>query len=124
VQYLLLIYNEPSAYTDMTPEESSALTDQYWAFDRMVRETGEHVSGEALESPEVTTAVRVRDGEVITTDGPFVETKELLAGYYLVDCKDLDRAIELAAQIPDAARGRGVIEVRPIVVFEPPESAS
>jgi hypothetical protein len=124
VQYMLLIYTDPKAFENWTPDDNKSLLDEYWAFDRMVRESGEHVSGEALQPPDVTTAVRVRNGETLTTDGPFVETKEILGGYYLVDCKDLDRAIELASQIPDAVRGTGVIEVRPLMMFDPPESMS
>jgi hypothetical protein len=71
--------------------------------------------GEALQRTSTATTVRVRDGETLTTDGPFAETKEALGGFYLVDCRNLDEAIEVAAKIPGAARGS--IQVRPIMEF-------
>jgi hypothetical protein len=75
--------------------------------------------GDALEPTTVATSVRVREGEVLTTDGPFAETKEQLGGFYLIECDNLDQAIEAASRIP-AARG-GTIEVRPIAEFDQPQ---
>jgi hypothetical protein len=75
------------------------------------------VSGDPLQGLDTATTVRVRSGKTASTDGPFAETKEVLGGYYLVDCKDLDRAIELAAQIPGARTGS--IEVRPLMELPP-----
>jgi hypothetical protein len=106
---MLLINVDPSQWSDdMHPE--------YMTFTQQIIESGEFVSGEPLQGPEAATTVRVRDGGVATTDGPYVESKEHVGGYYVVDVKDLDRAIELAAKIPDARTGG--VEVRPILELE------
>jgi hypothetical protein len=118
LKYLLLIYGDPSAPHPMDEDESKAVMADYYEYTRRIQESGEMLGGEALESVDTATTVRVKDGEIETTDGPFAETKEVLGGFYLVDCQDLDRAIELAAQLPGAKRGRDSIEVRPI--WEPP----
>jgi hypothetical protein len=111
VKYMLLIAIDPSlAPTD--PAELEASTNEYGAFTQRIIESGELVSGERLHGNDVATSVRIRGGKVTTTDGPFVETTEFLGGFYVVDVKDLDRALELAAQLP--AAGHGVIEVRPV----------
>lgn len=112
MRYMLLIYSNPTAWTSLSPEESERLFGEYVAFTDRIRESGEHVAGDPLQGLETATTVRVRDGKSATTDGPFAETKEVLGGYYIVDVPDLDRALELAAQIPDARTGS--IEVRPI----------
>jgi hypothetical protein len=111
MKYMLLIYGDPDAYTD--PAAGQKVMEEYMAFTQSITDSGELVSGEPLQGSETATVVRVRDGQVSTTDGPFVETKEYLGGYYVVDVKDLDRAIEVASQIPDA-RTAG-IEVRPLM---------
>jgi hypothetical protein len=80
-----------------------------------VKERKLYVAGEALHPTTSATTVRVRDGKALTTDGPFAETKEQLGGFYLLDCKDLDEAIEYAAKIPGASHGS--VEIRPIVIF-------
>src|SRR5689334_10833134 len=106
MKYLLLINADPAQWADdMHPE--------YMAFTQDIVDSGEFVAGDPLEGPEAATTVRVRTGDVSVTDGPFAETKEHIAGYYVVDVKDLDRAIELAARIPDARTGG--IEVRPLL---------
>ena len=114
MRYLLLIYTaEPS---DAAPED--VMTDElaeYGEFTRWVNEKGYFKGGEALQPTSTATTVRVRDGRTITTDGPFAETKEALGGYYLVDCANLDEAIEAAGRIPGARHGS--IEVRPIWEF-------
>ena len=120
MQYLLLIYIQPDAYEGLSPKEQNVLVDEYWAFDHDLLQSGEFLGSNALEGPDATTSVRVSDGEAVVSDGPFVETKEVLGGYYLVDCPDLDRALELAALIPSNKRGRPVVEVRPVIAFEPP----
>jgi hypothetical protein len=86
--------------------------DGYAAFTREVTERGAYKGGEALQGTQTATTVQVRDGQTITTDGPFAETKEALGGFYLVEAKDLDEAIKIAAMIPGAKHGS--IEVRPI----------
>jgi hypothetical protein len=114
MRYLLLIYG-PEATEEPPPDVQQAEMEAYDAFTREVKRRGLFHGGEALQPTATATTVRVRDGQTLTTDGPFAETKEALGGYYLVDAKDLDEAIELAAMIPGAARGS--IEVRPIWEF-------
>ena len=117
MRYLLLIYGDPKAYADFSEEAGKKLMDDYWAFGDEITKTGEMLGGEALQGLETATTVQRKAGETLTTDGPFAETKEFLGGYYLVDVPDLDRAIEIAAKIPDAAVGDGKVEVRPIMEF-------
>jgi hypothetical protein len=112
MKYMLLIYSDPTAWPDDQAEVDKMLA-EYGAFTQEVLNTKELVSGDRLADVDTATSVRVRDTKVTPTDGPFAETKEHLGGYYIVDVKDLDRAIELAAKIP-AARG-GVVEVRPVM---------
>ena len=111
MRYLLLIYNtEPM---DPQPDDATAGEfEAYNAFTSAIRETGQFEAGEALQPTSTATTVRVENGRTITTDGPFAETKEQLGGFYLVDCRDIDEAIELAARIPGATHGS--IEIRPI----------
>jgi hypothetical protein len=111
MRYLLLIYMpEP---TEMPPADvQTAVNDAYNTFTSDIRERGIFEAGEALQPTTTATTVRVRNGQTLTTDGPFAETKEALGGFYLVNARDLDEAIELAARIPAASEGS--IEVRPI----------
>ncbi len=111
MRYLLLIY-EPPRSGDPAVDMASAELGRYAAFTQGARDRGVYLGGEALEPVASATSVRVRNGQTLTTDGPFAETKEELGGYYLLDCRDLDEAIELAAKIP--AVERGTIEIRPI----------
>jgi hypothetical protein len=97
-------------------------TAAYDAFTREIKERGLFEAGEALHPTTAATTVRVQDGETITTDGPFAETKEVLGGFYLIDARDLDEAIEVAARIPAASHGS--IEVRPIFDFPGGEQAA
>jgi hypothetical protein len=117
MRYMLLIYGDPTTWEAMSPEEGEKVNGEYFTFTQRIVESGEFVSGDPLQGLDTATTVRVRSGKTATTDGPFAETKEVLGGYYLVDCKDLDRAIELAAQIPGARTGS--IEVRPIMEVPP-----
>jgi hypothetical protein len=100
----------------MSEAEQQANYAEYFAFTDDVRKRNLYVSGEALHPVNTATTVRVRDGRTLTTDGPFAETREQLGGFYLLDCKDLDEAIEAAAKIPGAKHGS--IEIRPLVIFE------
>jgi hypothetical protein len=112
MRYLLMICLDETAYAALSPEEAEASMAQYGKFyDEMSSRTVLE-GGERLRPTADATTVRVRDGEVITSDGPFAETKEQIGGYYVVDCKDLDEAIEVASKIPGAQIG--TIEVRPI----------
>jgi hypothetical protein len=111
MRYLLLIYNtEPM---EPVPDEAAAGEfEAYNALTTSMRASGQFEAGEALQPTSTATTVRVENGRTITTDGPFAETKEQLGGFYLVDCRDIDEAIELAARIPGATHGS--IEIRPI----------
>jgi len=111
MRYLLMIYT-PEPTSEPSPEEAAAEMAAYGAFTQEVNERGVYKGGEALQPTSTATTVRVRDGDTVVQDGPYAETKEALGGYYLLDCRDLDEAIELAAKIPGAKRG--AIEIRPI----------
>jgi hypothetical protein len=112
MRYLLLIAGDESARGAFSPEENDATLTAYGEWSKAMAERGVLQGGERLRPIADATTVRVRNGEVLSTDGPFVETKEQLGGYFLVDCKDLDEAIEVAAKLPGAEYGS--IEVRPI----------
>jgi hypothetical protein len=115
MRYALLIYGSESARGQMTPEEMEQMMKDYTAFTDEVKSNGVYDGGDALQPVATASTVRVRSGETLTTDGPFAETKEQLGGFYILDCKDLDEAIEYAAKIPNAKDGS--IEVRPIQEF-------
>lgn len=116
MRYLLLIYTREQDEVETTPAEQEAVMDAYFAFTREVREAGVILGGEALQPTATATTVRVREGITLTADGPFAETKEQLGGYYMLECPNLDEAIEWAAKIPGASRGS--VEIRPLVEFE------
>jgi hypothetical protein len=111
MQYALLIYT-PEPADEIPAEQMAAQTAEYDAFTRHLTDRGAMVAGEALDSTATATTVRVVDGQTITTDGPFAETKETLGGFYLIEAADLDAAIAYAAMIPGARYG--CVEVRPI----------
>ena len=116
MRYLCLIYTSEEEDAKRTPEEQEANMNEYYAFTNAINEAGVMVGGEALQPINTATTVRVRNGKTTTIDGPFAETKEQLGGYYLLDCENLDQAIEWAAKIPGAKDGS--IEIRPIWEFE------
>ena len=113
MKYMLLIFSNPENWATLSEADRTALNADYGTFTKNIVDSGEFVSGDPLAGTETATTVRVRGGAAETTDGPFVEFKEHLAGYYVVDVKDLDRAIALAGQIPDARFG--AVEVRPVL---------
>ncbi len=119
MKYMLLIH-QGTAPTPRSPDEWASLSEDeqkaVYADYHAINETPGVTSGLQLDSPETATTVRVQDGRTLTTDGPFVETKEALGGYLLFEADDLDAAIELASRIP-AARMGGAVEVRPIVEY-------
>jgi hypothetical protein len=115
VKYLCLIYDNEKAWETMPKSESDAIMGDYFAFTEGVKKSGHYVGGEALQPTQTATCVRVRQGKTTTTDGPFAETKEQLGGYYLIEARDLNDAIQVAARIPGARNG--TVEVRPIVDF-------
>jgi hypothetical protein len=112
MRYLLMICTDENAIVALSPEEGSAMLADYAAFGEEMGRRGVLKSGERLRPTTDATTVRVRAGELLVADGPFAETKEQVGGYYLVDCRDLDEAIEVASRIPAASHG--TIEVRPI----------
>jgi hypothetical protein len=112
MRYALLICGDEKAMAATSPEEASTTLNEYLAFGEEMGKRGVLGGGERLRPTTDATTVRVRDGEVLTSDGPFAETKEQMGGFYLVDCKDLDEAIDVASKIPGARDGS--IEVRPI----------
>lgn len=115
MQYLALLYGDEKAAENDTPEQQQAEIEGYFAFNAIAKAQGAFVGGEALMPSAMAKSVRVRDGETLVTDGPFAETREVLGGFYLLQCETEEEAIALAAQIP-AARN-GTVEVRPIMVI-------
>ena len=118
MKYLCLIYDNESTWASMSKEQADAMMGEYFAFTEGIRKSGHYLAGEALKPVHTATTVRVRNGKVSTTDGPFAETKEQLGGFYMIDAKDLNEAIQIASRIPSARTGS--IEVRPVEVFEQP----
>src|SRR5262245_30082503 len=112
---MLLIYSDPTAWGKLTPGEAEVVHKEFMEYTTAINESNEIVNGDQLQGTDAATTVRVRDGERLVTDGPFAETREVLGGFYIVDVPDLDRALELAAEIPSAKRALGSVEVRPIV---------
>ena len=115
MQYLLLIYRNEAEADKVDAKTTADITDEYGAFTRAIIESGNFKAGDRLRPASTATTVRVRDGKVLTTDGPFAETHEQLGGYYLIEAKDLDEALAIAAKIPGARFGS--IEVRPIWTY-------
>lgn len=113
MQYAFLIYANQEVYAAMTQEEHSALLQEYQAFIQEVVKRDMMRGGDQLQSPGTATTVRIRNAQKLITDGPFAETKEQLAGYFVLQCKDLDEALALAERMPDAKHGS--IEIRPVV---------
>jgi hypothetical protein len=110
MKYLLQIYPDAAELNGLSADEQAAIVGEYLA----IRQSPAVIGGEQLQPVETATTVRVQNGETLLTDGPFVDAKEHLGGYYLVEADDLDGALEIAARIP-AARMGGAIEVRPLV---------
>ena len=115
MRYLMLIYGPQWDSSGSSPEEMAAVMEEWTNYTADLLKRGVSEGGEALEPTSTATTVRVREGERATTDGPFAETNEVLGGYYLLNCKNLDEAIEIAAQCPGARTGS--IELRPITEF-------
>src|SRR5215210_7667995 len=116
MRYAILIYDEETATPSPEPPDPAVAAEvhsAYNAYTKMLHDRGAFVAGEALQPAVTATTVRVRDGDTLTTDGPFAETKEGLGGFYLIEAADLDEALELAAGCPAARYGS--IEVRPVM---------
>lgn len=116
MRYLCMIYDEEKKLGSMAKSDSDAFMGEYFAFTEGIKKSGHFIGGEALQPVQTATTVRVRNGKMSATDGPFAETKEQLGGYYLITAKDLNDAIQVAAKIPSARLGS--VEVRPIQEFD------
>jgi hypothetical protein len=116
MQYLLLIYRSEAELATMTAADRKQMSADYGTFTQSIVQSGHFKAGDGLQPTSTATTVRVREGKVLTTDGPFAETREQLGGYYLVEAKDLDAALAIAARIPGAKTGS--IEVRPVMIYD------
>jgi hypothetical protein len=121
MQYMLLIYDEEKAWTRLSEAEQQKVMRDYRQFTEQVKASRNYIAGAQLQPATTARSVRVRDGKRLLTDGPFAETREQLGGYYLIEAKDLDEAIAIAARVPSAAMG--TIEVRPVVPVPAPTTA-
>ena len=115
MRYMCLIYDNEQTWATMSKTEADAVMGEYFAFTNDIKQSGHYQAGEALQPVSTATTVRVRDGKLSATDGPFAETKEHLGGFYLINARDLNEAIQVASRIPSARFGS--IEVRPVVEF-------
>ena len=117
MQYLLLIYENEAEVAARVREkkDAAAMSDDYRVFTQGIIQSGNFKAGDALQPTSTATTVKVRGGKTLTTDGPFAETREQLGGYYLIEAKNLDEAIGIAARVPSAKSGS--IEIRPIMVY-------
>ena len=112
MKYMLLIYLNERQWQSLTEEERQQIYSDYRQFSEEIQGSGNFISGSELAPTTSATTVRVREGKPLVTDGPFAETREQLGGYYLVEAKDLDQALSLAARIPSAKSGS--VEIRPL----------
>jgi hypothetical protein len=116
MQYMLLIYGDENAWGEVPPEEQAKGMQEWVDYTQWLKDKGWHRAGDALHPTTEATTVRFQEGgETLTTDGPFAETKEQLGGYYLLECKDLDEAIEASSKMP--VRG-GSVEIRPVMLYD------
>ena len=115
MKYLCLIYDEEKRSVTRPKSEADAMMGEYSAFTDGIKKSGHYLGGEALQPVQTATTVRVRNGKMSTTDGPFAETTEQLGGFYLINARDLNDAIQVASRIPSARVGS--VEVRPIMDF-------
>jgi hypothetical protein len=115
MKFLLVLHNNPAVLEALGEDDQQKLMNGHNAFIEKVQKSGELVVTQALGDPSQSAVVRVRNGVPVITDGPYLEAKEFLGGYYLVDVADRERALELAGQIPDATIDQLGVEVRPIM---------
>lgn len=118
MRYMLLLYSEPGSEPEEGSPEQAAEMKRWYAFTEELVDAGAMISAEPLHGAETATTVRIRDGKILSTDGPFAETKEVLGGYYAIDVENLDVALEWASKIPLAPYGS--VEVRPIMEIPAP----
>ena len=119
MQYMLLIYSNESEFEKLSAPERDAMLKEYMDFSKSIAQSGHYRAGNELHPITKATTVRIRNKKRLVTDGPFAETKEQLGGYYMIEAKDLDEAVGIAARIPSARYGS--IEVRPIIPHEMPK---
>ena len=115
MQFLISMHINPAVLDALTDEEKAAIGEGHGAFLAALKQSGELITTQALADPSQAAVVSVRNGQPVVTDGPFLEAKEYLGGFYLIDCENKERAIELAAQIPDAAIEGLAVEVRQVM---------
>lgn len=113
MRFILLIYSRETDWTGLPDEEKRKIAGQYAAYTESIRKSGNYVAGDGLEPTALARTIRLRDRKVLSTGGPFAETREQLGGYYLVEAKDWEEACALAGRVPGAATG--AIEVRPVM---------
>jgi hypothetical protein len=118
MRYLCLIYDDEKTLAGMSASESDQFMREYVAFTEAIKRSGHYLGGEALQPVQAATTVRMRNGKLSATDGPFAETKEQLGGFYMIEARDLNDAIQVASRIPSARIG--TIEVRPIMELDRP----
>ncbi len=112
MKYLAMVYYQESKMREMSQQEWDVLNRECMACVEGLQQAGHFLAGEALQSTDTATTLRVRDGQVATTDGPFAETREQLAGFYMLEARDVDEAVQLASRIPPARYGS--VELRPV----------
>ena len=113
MKYMLLIYDNEQVWAKLSASEQQRLFGEYMAFTESIRASGHYISGAPLQPIATATSVKIRNDKQLVTDGPFAETQEQLGGYYMVEARDLDEAIGIAARIPSVRLG--TIEVRPVM---------
>jgi hypothetical protein len=118
MRYLCLIYDDESKWGTMPKTEADAMMGEYFAFTEGIKKSGNHLGGEALQPTQTATTVRVRQGKISSTDGPFAETKEQLLGFWVVECASLDEALETARDLARANPGTGAYEIRPVGYYD------
>ena len=122
MRYMLLIYGEESQPEEGPPDDAPEISPPWLEYTDWLLREGMHTAGERLAGSSSATTVRARDGNRLITDGPYAETKEVLGGYYIIECDNLDEALEAAARCPAVAFG-GSVEVRPIIGMPMPQGA-
>jgi len=115
MRYACLIYDDEKKMTAMPKSDADSFMGEYGQFTESIKKSGQYVAGEALHPVQTATTLRSRGGKLSTTDGPFAETREQLGGFYLIEAKDLNEAIQIASRIPSVKTG--TIEIRPVVDF-------
>lgn len=124
MKFLLIMHNNPRILQALTEDERNEVGKGHGEFIEMLRESGELLGAAALADPSESAVVRVIEGVPMVSDGPYLEAKEFLGGYYLIECANRDRALELAAMIPDAKLAGMGVEVRPLIFSAGPEPES